>query len=144
MLCVLLFISFIFFIQKKVPVPLETILPAAGRGLETCQFLRWPNTEGLISSVCSLSLSVSVYARERAGKPHEGKSGESWPVTVSGSERKKKRIKANEVRRKAQKVWEDRCSALPSFPRCIACHNESLSLHNPAQFLSTHLITNGD
>ncbi len=60
-----------------------TLLPAAVRGLETCQFLRWPNTEGLISSKCSLSLSLSVCVcvcvreRERvSGKTTQREEGE--------------------------------------------------------------------
>lgn len=51
--------EFLFY-PKNQSVSLGTLLPAAGRGLETCQFLRWPNTEGLVSPLSfSLSLSLS-------------------------------------------------------------------------------------
>lgn len=132
---------YFYFIQKK--VPLETILPAAERGLETCQFLRWPNTEGLISSVCSLSLYLCICGgvSRKTTRREEGK----LPVTVSWSERKKINIyieaKANETSHTMQKVrwrWMQRAPIVP------ALRSATMSLHNPTHFLSTHLITNGD
>ncbi len=111
-----------FFYPKNQLVSLGTFLPAAVRGLGTCQFLRWPNTEGLISSKCSLPLAlcvcVCVWHRERAGKPHREKWG-SLRVTCGEREKRKKE---NAMRHRTQ--GKDGCSTFPSSIFCIACHNE--------------------
>lgn len=51
--------------KKRVSV--GTFLPALMRGLQTCQFLRWPDTESLIFSKCSLPFSCPVYVRASVG-----------------------------------------------------------------------------
>lgn len=145
------FFSFFFFYLKNLLASLGTFLPAALRGLETCQFLRWPNTEGLISSKCSLSLSLSptctvcvrANAKKRKKTTQNEKESERLRACVC-REGKERREKENATRRRMQ--GEDGCRFFPHPPLffCIVCHNESQGLHNPAQLLSTHLITNGD
>lgn len=143
------FLLLLFFYLKNLLASLGTFLPAALRGLETCQFLRWPNTEGLISSKCSLSLSLSptctvcVRAKGEKKPTQNEKESERLRACVC-REGKERREKENATRRRIQ--GEDGCRFFPHPPLffCIVCHNESRGLHNPAQLLSTHLITNGD
>lgn len=65
------FFTVLSFYPKNKFVSLGTL------GVETCQFLKWPNTEGLISSVCSLSVSITlllcVCAHEIEKKKQEGR-----------------------------------------------------------------------
>lgn len=109
------FFSFFFFYLKNLLASLGTFLPAALRGLETCQFLRWPNTEGLISSKCSLSLSLSptctVCVRAKGGKKptQNEKESERLRACVSGRERKTRKRESNETQN-ARRRW------MPLFP----------------------------
>lgn len=118
------------FYPKNQLVSLGTLLPAAVRGLETCQFLRWANTESLISSVCcpsdsrSLSLSLCLRACVR--------------VCAWWSE---KESCAPDIRKEGRE-WNE--TGFHPLLFCGMCHNKSQGLHNPAQQQSTHLITNGD
>lgn len=86
--------------------------------------LRWPNTEGLISSVCppslALALVLSLYmwgVDRKTTRREEGK----LPVTVSWSERKKLiyiEAKANETSHTMQKVrwrWMRRAPIVPAL-----------------------------
>lgn len=109
------FFSFFFFYLKNLLASLGTFLPAALRGLETCQFLRWPNTEGLISSKCSLSLSLSptctvcVRAKGEKKPTQNEKESERLRVCVSGRERKTRKRERNETQN-ARRRW------MPLFP----------------------------
>lgn len=110
------FLLLLFFYLKNLLASLGNFLPAALRGLETCQFLRWPNTEGLISSKCSLSLSLSptctVCVRAKGEKKtHTERKGE-WEIArvcVSGRERKTRKRERNETQN-ARRRW------MPLFP----------------------------
>ena len=98
-------------------------------------------------SVLSLSFPLAQCVwermRKKKKKPTQSeKERERFGVCVCWRERKT---------RKGELQWDaeskEKMDAALSHPPlffCIVCHNESQGLHNPAQLLSTHLITNGD
>lgn len=129
---------FSLFYPKNQLVSLGTFLPVAERGLGTCQFLRWPNTEGLISSKCSLPLALCAYVWEtKCEWENHTERRRRVCMWLGVTERKKKRM---------QWDTESRGRWMQHFPILHILHNMSQweGLHNPAQLLSTHLITNGD
>lgn len=107
------------------------IHPTSARGLQTCQFLRWTNTEGL--TYCKWlppSLSLSLSGCERCESV--------WREFACKAvlEGKATKVHAATSRRKQGKMDAPRFS--------LFCSVVSQSLHKCEQLVSTHLITNGD